>query len=213
MTTPYTLTDAVRNVEQFDGIQSALRRVVTYDLLLPRLHGKCIAASDIIQNILGFYGVKSRTMECETVIVKDNPDNTKDFCFVGLNDFDVETGKIDTHVVVVTETNPPVLIDASLGHMLPESDQIVVRELMSKDPEVLGQFQLSEGTTLIYNKKKNIKFPALHQRNLVERMRLDQVIDKKISFLQKVVIAIICFSFINFTLNMITLYMKVMFGT
>jgi hypothetical protein len=64
-----------------------------------------------------------------------------------------------------------------------------------------------------YHHKKNIKLPALHQKNLIERIEDEKAIAKKITFLQKVVIAIICFSFVNFTLNVITLMMKILYGT
>ena len=205
MTKLYTLTETIKNMPEKDKIVQMLERLSASGIV-DRFKGNCISASDIIQNMLSFYGVNSKIIECQVFVVKDN-NEIKDFRFIGFNDIGFSQNTVDTHVVVVTETNPPVLIDGSLGHLLPNNEHLMLRELDSKDPTCIGTFNIGD-VTLTYQNKKNLKLPNLHQKTLVERLKSDGAVATKITFLTRAVIALGAFSLVNFTLNCIQIFLK-----
>ena len=77
----YKFTDDLKNKKDFQKIKQALDRLCQAEDVVHRLQGNCIGASDIIQNLLSFYGIESKTIECQLFAVKENKD-IKDFCFV-----------------------------------------------------------------------------------------------------------------------------------
>jgi hypothetical protein len=205
----YKLGDDIEKIKDFEKVKQAIDRLCDSDVV-SRLKGNCIGASDIIQNLLSFYGVKSKQIECQLFAVKEN-DGNKDFCFVGFNNIGLNPNSVDTHVVVVTETEIPILIDCSIGHLLPESEQIIVRKLSSLDPEKLGEYKVDD-IFLQYFHKKNIKLPALHQKNIIERINDDKVTKEKLQFITKALIFLGCFSTINFILNVSMILIKLYMG-
>lgn len=204
----YTITPAVKKMPEYEKIVAMLERLSSSDVV-KRLHGNCISAADIIQNMLSFYGVESTIMECQAFVVKENKE-IKDFCFVGFNNIGINPNSVDTHVIVITKTDPPVLIDGSLGYLLPPNEEIFIREVNSLDPDLIGQYQMDD-ITVTYHPKKNIKLPSLHQKNLMERLGEDKKIAEKLKFLQIIVIVAASMSLINFSLNITLLILKMMF--
>lgn len=176
--------------------------------LFKRFAGNCVSVADVIQSVLSYFGVKAKCFECQVLAVKDIGPQ-KAFSFVGLNDIGVTPNNVDTHVVVVTETTIPILIDGSLGHLLPEDDQIVVRQLKSLDPEIIGLFTFPT-IQLLYKQKKNIRLPSLHQKNLLDRLNDETQTKQRLTTLQKFTIVIAGFSLVNFILNMSLLALRVM---
>lgn len=190
------------------GIIQTLDRLNESDTL-SRLPGNCISACDIVQNLLHFYGVPSKIVECQVVGIKRNQD-MQDFCFIGFNNVGVNTNSIDTHVIVITETLPPVMIDASLGHLLDPHDQIIVRELTETSPDKIGEFPIGDVTFTYFN-KKTIKLPSLHQKNMVQRIREDQEIKVKLDWFYKLIVLCAAFSLINFVANTVLIVLKMIY--
>lgn len=205
----YKLIDNIEKVKNFEKIKQAIDRLCASDIL-ERLKGNCIGASDIIQNLLSFYGVKSKQIECQLFAIKET-DSNKDFCFIGFNNIGLNPNTIDTHVVVITETEIPILIDCSIGHLLNESEQIVIRKLNSVDPEKFGEYIIDD-ITLQYYHKKNIKLPSLHQKNIIEKINEDKIVKEKLQFITKVIIALAIFATINFILNFTMIVIKLLHG-
>lgn len=201
----YTLTKTIQSLPEYNNILLMLERLINSGIL-PNLEGNCISAADIVQNLLSFYEIKSKTIECQAFLVKEN-NTIKDFCFVGANFVGVGPNSIDTHVINITETNPPILIDASLGHLLPEQNKIIIREVNSLDPDIIAKYQIGD-VTLTYYHKKNIRLPALHQKNLVDKITDDLKIKKEIRYLKIIVTILVLLGLTNFTLNIIAIYLK-----
>ena len=208
MTSVYKLPECIEGMQEGKQLKYAMEQLVATSggEMIKRFAGNCVSASDIIQNVLGFYGIKAKTHECQAFAMKAVGDK-RAFSFIGLNDVGVTPNHVDTHVIVITQTEPPLLIDGSLGYMLPSDEQILIRPLTAFDPDVIGEFEVGD-ITLQYRQKRNIRLPGLHQKNLLEKMQAEQQQQQRLTFLQRVVTIIATFSMINFCLNMAQIYLK-----
>jgi hypothetical protein len=206
MTVVYKQHPDLKQVKENKQIENVVNKLLEMDSL-DGLHGNCVLACEIVQNMLSHYGVDSKTVECQLMIV-NNDDGKVHFNFVGLDGFIGGPGTVDTHVVVITNTNPPVLIDASISKSLPVESPIVVRVPNSLDPESMGVFKV-DTVELNYNNKKNIKLPYIHQRTLVDRMKSESSSKKQIDKVRKLVMLAIIFGTINLSLNLLLILMKI----
>ena len=211
MIKPYTILPEVSILPESKQIVAALEDLVNSGDLLQRLNGNCVASADILQHMLKFHGVDAKILECQVFLVQSTPNSeVKDFMFIGVNQQrKMNPNEIDTHVVVVTETNPPVLIDASISQYMPNTDSILVRVV---DPdcmtsEVLAQYNIGN-LSITYRPKKSIKLTDLHQKNLLDRFKDSQIINTKISLLQKIIMGIATLSLVNFILNLLMIILS-----
>lgn len=179
--------------------------------IIQRGAGYCLGMSDIIQKLLESKGVKSKILECKLIVLKKNPPGIH---LIGQNgmfsagNLDKSQTKVDTHVVVITDTKIPMLIDTSIGHV---SDKIpyVCGEINGKE-NVLAQYNIDD-TEWVYLKKPIEVLPELHQKSLIDRIRTDVDVAKSIKFLKIIVTCIIGMSLINFTLNVTTIVLKLIY--
>lgn len=202
----YKITDKIKNKTELQKITQALDRLCQSEDVVHRLQGNCIGASDIVQNLLSFYGIESRIVECQLFAIKENKD-IKEFCFVGFNAIGLNPANVDTHVVVVTLTEEPLLIDASIGHLLHDNLKIVIKKLDPEINDIISKFVIDD-ISLTYTNKKNIKLPALHQKSLIDRLNDERTFKEKVSFISKTVIFLGAFSLINFCLNSILIILQ-----
>lgn len=207
--TIYQIDDKLKSHPNFQQIQACLDRLCASNTV-QRLPGNCISACDILQNMLTFYGVASRIIECQAMFIKENRE-IRDFLFVGFNNVNPPSADtVDSHVVIVTNTEPPVLIDAAVGHLFPAHNQILVHVLDSVDPTVIASFQIDD-ILVTYHHKKIIRLPALHQKTLMDRIREDLETQKKIRWLTRVLYFLLGMTIYNFLANNALLVLKMMF--
>lgn len=179
--------------------------------IIQRGNGYCLGMSDIIQKLLESKGVKSKIVECKLIVLKKNPPGIH---LIGQNgmysegNLDRNQVKVDTHVVVITDTKIPMLIDTSIGHV---SDKVpyVCGEVNGKD-NVLAEYKVDD-SEWVYLKKPVEVLPELHQKSLLERIKTDVNVANTLQFLKYIVIALICMSLINFTLNVTTIVLKLIY--
>jgi hypothetical protein len=174
---------------------------------LQKLQGNCVASAELICSLLDMAGIPSRIVECQLTIKKNS--NPVEFYFVGFDNVGFK-GELDTHLVVITETEIPILIDCAVGHYF-EHDQPVIIEQADNysTTQLLSAFEFGN-YSCTYKTKKTIKLPSLHQKNILDRIQTELKFDHDIKLLKKVVIGICCLSFINFALNAILIILKLM---
>jgi hypothetical protein len=169
----------------------------------------CIAASDILQASLHSIGIKSKIIEVQLNVFRDDGTDNKDYLYIGYDGVTFP-GEIDTHVVVITETKEPLLIDLSLGHILPSDRNRIITKCNPKNKYIasldVGNLKLS------YFVKTSVKMPHLHQKNLVERMIEDNKTRNVVDQLRVFIYFLMGLSIINFTLNSILLVLKIGFS-
>lgn len=179
--------------------------------IIQRGAGYCLGMSDIIQKMLEARGIKSDIVECKLIVLKKDPPSMfligQDKLFTEGN-LSSDKTKIDTHVVLITKTKIPMLIDTSIGH-ISQNVPYICGSVNGKD-NTLAEYKLDDAEW-IYLKKPVEVLPELHQKSLLERIRTDFEVSKTLKFMKYVVIALICMSLINFSLNITTVVLKLMY--
>lgn len=157
------------NHEQYEKVRNVILEIKDQNLLT---HGAgfCWGMCDLVYQRLNEQGIKSRIIECELTLVGTAPAS---FVTVGGAGTPHLPDQVSTHVVVVTEhPTQPLLIDCSIAHILPDPFLWVCAFTKSKS-EMLSQV-VRDNWTLTYRPKVGSKYPALHQNNIVERIKLDE---------------------------------------
>lgn len=168
--------------------------------------GNCVATCDIMQALLSQHGISSKIMECQACIIVETSSG-KSYKFVGYDNYSYP-GQIDTHTVVITEGESPIIIDLSLGHLLPPDNPFVVERVKpSKSGESFSEYDFKTHS-INYYEKKNLRLPNLHQKNLVQRIVSDQNIQKELSTLKIFILSAISLGVVNFALNIILIVLR-----
>ena len=126
--------------------------------------GYCISMSDIVYTLLKQNKIPCKIVECHLAITSKVSNQVYTMGFDGLKD---DPNKADTHVVVVTETAIPMIIDVSIAHLLPNNIQGVIDTLVD-DPHGIFANIDTPLAALTYQKKKefhtlHLKFQYFHQ--------------------------------------------------
>lgn len=171
--------------------------------------GNCIAACDILQSLLNSVGIKSKIVEVQLSMIR-NVDGATDYVFVGYDSVSFE-GQVDTHVVLITETKVPILIDLSLAYYLPADKPYIIKTLGAPKNNQTVLEHTIENIQLTYKYKSNLKLPQLHQKSLVERILQQSQMEENIKFLKNLVMIAVGISVINFSLNMILIVLKAIY--
>jgi hypothetical protein len=152
--------------------------------------GFCTSMADMVKTALSHRNIKSKIVECQLTLTYFECD-PPEISFVGFTDL-VNPGEIDTHVVVVTETDPPFLIDASIKHRLPPNNIAIVEPIKKNftDPFNLVDTKFDNiNLTVSYYQKKVQSFALSHNDSIVERMETDKKVFKSL-FILKILISI-----------------------
>ena len=146
--------------------------------------GYCLSMSEMIMVALKQQGIKSRLVECSLTLLREGKEIAYEF--VGFNQTKGgQEGFIDTHVVVITETETPMLIDASISHRLPREKPIVIDSAVAA-PGFLGDYSFEEDRIkLTYQEKENQRIGWMHQESIVNRIGTDKRIFDQITVLKK----------------------------
>lgn len=161
-----------------------------------RARGYCLAASDIVQKLLKHNDIDSYLQECSLMVINKNTDSIN---LVGYpfdaSDLDIKTGNINTHVVCITRTEDPILIDLSIGHFLSGVPYICQKlNVQNKETEI----NFLQGKFIYTLITKNCKIPEIHQRSIVDRIKTDKKIFSSIDRMTKILILVSVVTTINF---------------
>jgi hypothetical protein len=159
--------------------------------------GYCISMSDMVRTSLRQRGISSRLVEVTLTITYHNI-LPPDISFVGFDNIN-NPGEIDTHIVLITDTLPSYLIDASIPHRLPERTFAIVQPIKTtKNFEILNQRFNSVNISLLYEQKKLQHVPVHYQESIVERIQTDRKIFKNLGFLKILIIIALTIGGLNF---------------
>jgi len=197
-----TQDSRLKSLKEFQVIKKHLENYDAQSLL--RMAGNCIAACDIITILLHQNNIESVTVECQAV-VRFFDGKKENYNFIGYDGVS-SPNNVDTHVVVLTKTDPPILIDISLTHLLPFDHPFIV-EIADGENDLLGEYKIGN-YTVTYQNKKSIKLPTLHQKTILEKIKNDLTIKNKIHFLTYFLIIVLALSISNLILNFTLLYLK-----
>ena len=143
--------------------------------------GYCISVSDVVMNILTQNNIKCKMIEVQASFQDKATGTVK---LIGYDSLRDRVTDIDTHVVVVTETKVPMLIDCSIGHLLPKrGSEVIVDSLNSEKGKDLAVLNF-EKQLIVYQEKRNSKIPLLHQSSIINRIETDKKIFDNIKLLK-----------------------------
>jgi hypothetical protein len=170
------------------------------DRILAHLNGNCVLAAEVIQNMLSAYGVVSQVIECQLMITHVDQNGARSVHMVGYDIGVPGANQLDTHAVAVTQSDQPKLVDVSIGHLLNNPKHVIVTDLVDNDPEpdVIARVQAGR-YELVYRKKRTIRLPAMHQKNLVTRLQQEYQLLKSVRYLKYLVIFALAISGVNAT--------------
>lgn len=167
--------------------------------------GYCISLSDMIYTILKQNNIPCKIVECQLTLSNKQENKVE---MVGFDSFagrDITKGH-DTHVVVVTETEHPMIIDMSISHMLPNNIQGVIDSVKKEDNRVIAHI-VTENVLLTYQEKKVNTIPVLHQKSIIDRIQTDLTLFSSIKKLKFLIFLAIFISLLNASRGFYDFYM------
>ena len=177
-----TTNDELKDTEEYKKVKQVIEKLIVSGI--SRMgEGYCISVSDIAFNMLNQAGIKSHLMEVQMSAV-DN--NTKNTYMVGFTNTNMESShtNVQTHVVVVTDTQIPMIIDLSIAHRLPENYQCIIDKAINEGDRVVCSLEILRWKYIYQEKKTKLGLPMLHQISILERIATDTKIFKDIKHLK-----------------------------
>ena len=162
--------------------------------------GYCLSMSDIIQKLLYKEGIKSQLVECSLMVTLKDPPGLFLMGYPGFNQNNYDKEKmLSTHVICITETEIPILIDLSIGHIDKKIPYICSPIMANYEYANISEYDF-ETSTWTYTKKPEteIELPKLHQKSILDRIKLDGQIQRQIGIVQKLVVIALTISSLNF---------------
>jgi len=199
----------VNNKEYFLILKDFITSLYDSGVLF-RSQDQCIGMSDLISKYLSQFGIKSRLVETRLSVLNKHKD--KEFVDVNtvgfLNKNTITPINIDTHVICVTETEIPLLIDLSIG-FINKDIPFICKPLIEKESidNILSSFTI-DNTKWTYYTRNDQLIPRLHQISIIDRINKDNKIEKQIKLLTSVIIFIAFISVSNFLRGSYDFYQK-----
>jgi hypothetical protein len=163
--------------------------------VIQRGSGFCIAMSDMVYTLLRREGIDCEMVECKLTVLSCNPPGL--FLIGHENQVNNPQVDIDTHLVVITRSDIPMLIDLSIGNLLPGQVPYIVERAGGKEPDQLADVKVKDSNWIYQQKETTSKLPLLHQRSFVERIKTDNKIVKNINFLKILIVVALVISTVN----------------
>lgn len=196
-----TTSDKLKNTDEYKTVVNLIYRLmesgVTY-----AAKGYCISMSDIVYTILKQNNIPCRIVECQLTVTNNASKQLYVVGFKGLKD---SQDRADTHVVVVTETEVPMLIDVSISHLLPNNLQGVIDEVQDGS-DILANIH-SIHSNLTYQQKTTFSIPLLHQMSIVDRIKTDTTLMKTMSRLKVFLYVLLLVSSFNALRGLVDFYL------
>lgn len=162
--------------------------------IIPRGSGYCLSMSDMIQTLLKQQGIDSHLEECKLTILGIDPPNFKIIGQTGLYKPDRRPEDVDTHVVCVTDTKIPMIIDLSVYSFREEVPYVVER--LNGRPGFLAELDFTQ-SRWVYQLKDRQRLVDQHQTSILNRIQTDQRVRRQITWLQWAVIAVMIIAGLN----------------
>lgn len=165
-----------------------------------RAQGYCYSIADMMKSLLSLEGISSKIIECQLTVTCFDPPSMKFYGF----DQKTKNNDIDTHVVVITETEIPMLIDISISHLYPAKVSSIIERANGVGNQ-LADLELN-GTRWVYQTKSVQRFPQYHQTSILERIQTDKKVQRELKLLKVGLLLTIIFASLNFGRGAVDFY-------
>jgi hypothetical protein len=208
-TIPDELKENIFNNSSYLKIRSLIEAIETTGTLY-RSSGHCIGVSDMMKKLLEGVGINSRLVECNlAILINDEEDSSVKF--IGYKDGEGINPQQEspTHVVCVTETKIPFLIDLSIYGMDKKVNFMfypILKEFSDHEKNILTI--KTKTTTFVYNERKTNTLVDLHEKSIIDRINMDLKIENKINNINKILIGISVLIILNSVRGSYDFYQK-----
>lgn len=168
--------------------------------VLSKSSGQCFAISDIVSKLLKNRGIDCVLVECNLLMINKR-NNSLNLIGYDKNSIDPRN-MINNHIVCITKTEVPILIDLSVPFLSQDNPYII--EVANYKNGNIGEYDY-ENSYWVYSEKTFSQIPLLHQKSIVDRIKKDIEVDDKlenidvsISKLRKFIIITIGLVLLNF---------------
>jgi hypothetical protein len=188
-----------QKTEEYKKVKGVVDSLVKTGMV-QRFSGNCIGASDLLHNYLSDVGIESKLVEVKLSFLFERQ-NQQGFYFLGYDSILANNNEIDTHLIVITETSVPMLIDMSISNFLTKEKPIVFERLNVNDVSILAKYDYGS-VKLTYRIKENVKLPSLHQKTVLQKIVEERKNKETLKFLKFMVVFSVTITSINFIINM-----------
>lgn len=201
-----TSNQELKNLDYYQTIAHTLSDMVSNGVL-QLTGGYCLTTSSMIQTALFQQNIESYLLEVELVITYQNHNQFTNR-FVGF-DKAKNQGEMDTHIVVITKTPNPILIDASIWRFIPQDSWAIIDAFNKTTPDrIIGNYVFPYyNISLIYKEKTKQPISESHYTSIINRINTDKSIFKKLKWLTIVVIILLSISGLNFIRGVTDMYL------
>jgi hypothetical protein len=188
-----TSSDRVKHTDYYKKIKTILERMDASGVIWMG-RGNCVSMSDVMVTALKQAGIDCSMVECQ-MMFKNNNKNHENEMIVGFDGQSSE-GQLDTHVVVITKTEIPLVIDASIAHLLSNGYAAVVDELVNNPNRIFCDINYSN-FKLTYQQKTYNKVIFEYQKSILDRIETDRKIFDNIKILKYLIVFALTVSTLN----------------
>lgn len=186
-----TSDDSLLQNEEYQKISTVLFTLLESGIISLG-QGYCVSISDVIHTLLTQINIPCVLTECQLAI---RSKKTNHIDLIGF-DFPAKPEEVKTHVIIITQTKIPMIIDASIGYKLSHPNAIIVDSIEDKQDRIIANIETPE-YSITYQEKRTFKLPMLHQRSIINRMNTDNMIFNSIRTLKIMVILALLISSVN----------------
>lgn len=160
--------------------------------------GFCYSMADLTKILLAQKGIKSRMVECKVTVMSTEQPSLILIGHDGLlyQGNSKDPSQMDTHVILITDTAIPMVIDTSIAHIRADIPYIVERAV-STSSEVIATVGFGTSTWTYYC-KESVSVPKIHQQNILERIKTDQEVKNNLKWLKILIVVALTVSSLNF---------------
>jgi hypothetical protein len=200
-------TNLVEKTEYYKKVKK-LVKIFEDSGMVYRSYGHCMGVSDLSQKLLSEFGVESELVECTLSVIFRDPFSEPRFLGHDTKNV-IPDHLVETHIVCITKTEIPILIDLSIGFIDKKVNYLVfpiVDDLITNADNILT---LDMGHSIwTYNRKVHTSFPEFHEKSILKRIETDTKITKKINLINRFLICIGIITSLNFLRGTYDFYQK-----
>ncbi len=163
--------------------------------IIQRGRGYCLSMADMIKTLLEQEGIVCNLVECKLTVMGIDPPGILLVGHDGLNRAQQDINDIDSHMICITKTEIPMLIDLSVIGVRPEIPWIFERANGAKDG-IIAEYDFGV-SRWIYQHKPSTRLPGHHQKSIVERIKTDGGIFRKFKLLTVLIVIAMTISLVN----------------
>ena len=169
--------------------------------ILTHAPGNCLSISEMISSLLCHRGIASRLVEVKLMHTWQYQGQNR-INLVGYDGTDLtrQQGLMDTHIVVITDTPQPLLIDATIPQLLPAGRLWIIEPLQPGLDGGLCDLDLDHNRYR-YTQRSWPRLPGLRQDSILTQLSRDLQHTQTIRWMKWVLAVIAAITVINLVLN------------